>query len=204
MRMAGPDIVLFVVGAVLFGGATYAIVSLDGGLGSTSAAGFFDVTFATTDEELANEPVGDLRSATTDVAIDEAAARHLVALVFSVECSDLPAGAAAPFNIQLAVTGPNGQSDEASGACGSAVELSFPIADVPPDTIATGSTEEEARGGFEQSVHAGPPSPAIGTWSVTVSGGRGGPTGVIPVGNPSGAIVVTAQEWTPTFTPGTR
>lgn len=204
MRMAGPDIVLFVVGAVLFGGATYAIVALDGGLGSTSAAGFFDVTFSTQSEELAREAVGDLRSAEVPIEIDEAAARHLVALVFSIDCSDLPAGTAAPFELQLSVEGPNGQAGEASGTCGSAVEVPFEVGEVPGPTIAAGSSEEDARAAFEGSAHAGEPSPAIGTWTVTVSGGRGGPTGVIPVANPSGAIVVTAEEWTPTFTPGTR
>lgn len=204
MRMAGPDIVLFVVGAVLFGGATYAIVSLDGGLGNTSAAGFFDVSFSTTDEELTRETVGDLRSATLDVEVDEAAAGHIVALTFIVECTDLPAGAAAPFTLQLAVEGPNGQTGDASGACGSAVEVPFEVGEVPADTVAPGSTEADARAAFEETIHAGETSAAVGTWSVTVSGGRGGATGVIPVANPSGAIVVMAQEWTPTFTPGTR
>lgn len=204
MRMAGPDIVLFVVGAVLFGGATYAIVSLDGGLGNTSAAGFFAVFFSTIDEELTREPVGDLRSATLDVTVDEAAARHLAALTFTLECADLAAGAAAPFTLQLAVEGPNGQTGDASGACGSAVEVPFEIAEIPVDTVAPGSTEEDARAAFEESIHAGEPSTAVGTWRVSVSGGRGGPTGVIPVGNPSGAIVVMAQEWEATFTAGTR
>lgn len=204
MRMAGPDIVLFVVGAVLFGGATYAIVALDGGLGNTSAAGFFDVTFSTQSEEHAREPVADLRSAVVPIEIDEAVARHLVALVFSIDCTDLPAGTAAPFNLQLSVEGPNGQSGEASGACGSAIEVPFELGEAPPPTVAAGSTETEARASFEEAIHAGEPSAAIGTWTVTVSGGRGGATSIIPVANPSGAIVVTAEEWTPTFTPGTR
>jgi len=198
MRMAGPDIVLFVAGAVLFGGATFAIISLDDAGGDTSALGVFQVSFRATDQELTRESA-NMRSSTVDVQVNEGLSRRLVSLTVTVACDD-PAGAAVPFAVQLRVEGPNGQSADGSGSCGGGIDVVVPVADLPAATVAPGSTEADARTYVDENVGAsGNATAAVGTWTVTVSGGRSGAPVGLPVGDPNGTVAVTAQVWEPQF-----
>jgi len=200
MRMAGPDIVLLVVGALVFGGATYAIAKQPGGLtGNASAAGVFTVTFVTSEAEGGEADVGSFRQASTTFDLED---RNVSRVTFDVVCSD-PATAAVPFVIQLTVTPPAGipAPEPKSGNCGSAITVDVPIADVPETASVPGTLEEDARANLAEFPNA---TRAIGTWTIDVSGARqGGPAGALPIpaGDPSGAIALTIESWEPRFAP---
>lgn len=190
MGMAGPDIVLFVVGAVLFGGATYAIVALDGDVGSTSALGVFQVTYGAELTEIGAEDVASLRSATATFDLNLSA--PLRAIV-TVSCADGPGQiGAVPFTLQVAVEGPNGQTGEGNGQCGEDVLVEVPLGEMPPATSVSGRTEEEARANLPRSDGA---DAASGTWTVTVTGARASqqPVG-LPVVDPAGTITFSVEE----------
>ena len=195
MRMAGPDIVLFVVGAVLFGGATYAIVSLDGDVGSTSALGVFQVTFTPELVEVGSQGVDSLRSATAEFDVN---ATYPLKAVVVVECGGGPAQVGAvPFQLQVSVAGPSGQTGEGSGPCGQNVVVEIPLGTIPPDTNVAGHTEEEARANLRPSENA---TASAGAWTVTVSGSRGQQTPVaVPVVDPAGTITFSVEEAAPRF-----
>lgn len=197
MQMAGPDIVLFVVGALLFGSASYAIVQ-DGGFGtSTSALGVFDVSFPTTTTEVGEETVASFRSTTADFDVTQ---MNVTQAVVTLNCQDT-AGAAVPFTLQVQVTGPGGlAADPVSGTCGDSLVVDVPVADAPEPTSVQGSTEDEAREnlGEYETAHL-----AMGTWTVDVSGGRAADPPV-PVGDPGGSIVFEVVQWTPAFAPVQR
>jgi len=197
MRMAGPDIVLFVIGAVLFGGATFAIVALDDGVGDTSALGVFQVTYAAQLREMGSEDVASLRSATVQF---EADATHPLRAVVLVECANAPAQlGAVPFRLQVDVQGPSGQSAQGSGQCGQSLVVEVPLGSMPPDTNVAGRTEEQARENLAPSPDA---AAANGTWTVTVSGSRGQTTPApIPVVDPAGTITFSIEEAAPRFAP---
>lgn len=200
MRMAAPDIVLFAVGLLLFSGASYAIVTTGGGLGQTSGAGFFTVTYAAAPVEAGAADVASFRSATVEIPVTT---QNVTRITVSVECADPAAAAAtaAPFTLQITVTPPAGIAapEPTSGTCGDDVAVLVPVADLPAGGAVLGSTEDEARANLAASENA---TKAVGSWSVAVTGGRGGgpvpglPTGA---GDPGGRIVLTADQWSPTF-----
>lgn len=196
MRMAGPDLVLFVVGALLFGGASYAIVA-EGGVGSSSALGVFEVSFDTSAEEVGSEDVQSFRSASAEFDVS---ADRVSKVVVTVQCAD-PAGAAAPFTLQVAVEGPNGLgAPPQSGTCGQPLEIPIEVAPVPADTTVQARTEEEAR----ERVQSENSTAAQGTWTVTVTGGRSAPALPVNPGDPGGSIALSVEQWAPTFTPVQR
>lgn len=200
MRMAGPDLVLFVVGALLFGGASYAIVS-DGGIGATSALGVFQVSFATSTEEVGAEPVASFRSAEASFDV---AGGPISRVLVTIDCDDVAAGAAAPFALQVEVSGPNGLAAEpTSGTCGTPLEIPVHVADVPADTTVQARTEDEARDALSTEANV---TAAQGTWTVKVTGGRSaGPVPLQPpAAEPAGRIVLSVETWAPTFTPVQR
>lgn len=204
MRMAGPDIVLFVVGAVLFGGATYAITQQPGGLtGVTSAAGVFDVTFQTSEAEIGNEAVASFRSGNVAFEVDEG---NVTRLTFAVVCND-PAGAAVPFSISLTLTPPAGipAPDPVNGNCGSDISIEIDVAPAPTAASVPGSTEDEARRNLATFPNA---TRAVGTWTVDFTGARQGGGTPLPIpgvaGDPGGSITLTAETWQPRFAPVQR
>lgn len=198
MRVAGPDIILFLVGLVLFSGATTAILLEDGGLGGqTSALGIFDVTYTTSTEALAPVAAPDMRAATATFEVKEG---NVTTVLVRASCQD-PAGAAAPFALQIAVEGPNGLTGEGTGTCAGA-EVDIPVSMTPPDGSVPGTTEAEARDNLATDANA---TRAVGTWTVTVSGARqGAPPLGIPVGNPSGNIELEVERYAPRLTPVQR
>lgn len=204
MRMAGPDVVLFVVGALLFGGASAAIVTSDGGIdaltgGGGSALGVFTVTYGTDVVEGEAQQVADFGS-TGPVQFDVNNTR--VSKVFVVlSCSDAAVGPAA-FQVTVTVEGPNGIATEPQTvACGN-VEIPVDVTPVPPATNVQGATQAGAEANIPQEANA---TKAVGTWKVSVSGQRGGvsPPGGLPVnpGNPSGSIALDVEIWEPTLAP---
>lgn len=202
MRMAGPDIVLLVVGALLFGGATYAIAQQPGGLtGQASAAGVFSVTFPLSEAEIGNEAVGSYRSASVTFDVTQ---ENVTRLTFTAVCNDA-ASAAVPFTITLTLTPPAGITapGPVSGPCGSDLSLPIDVASAPADSAVPGTTEDEARENLAEQDNA---TAALGTWTVDVSGARG-PTGGLPLpgaGDPGGSISLIAETWAPRFAPVQR
>lgn len=200
MQMAGPDIVLFVVGALLFGGATYAIVSSDGGLGGAgSALGVFTVTYAPSLIEVGSEQAPTLRSATADFDVNET---NVLRVLVTVECSDTgPQLDVVPFSLQVRVEGPNGLNADAPGGCTSPTIVEVPVAQLPGSTTAPGATEAQARANLAPATNG----TANGGWTVTVSGSRSGqqPVGV-PVVDPAGTITLSVEVAEPSFAPVQR
>lgn len=199
MRMAGPDIVLFVVGALLFGGAAYAIATTDGGLGgNASALGIYNVDYSAKAVEVGEESVADMRTATATFDVNATAVGRVMV---TIACSD-PANAVVPFSLQVQVEGPNGlKSDPVSGSCSSETVIEVPVSAAPPATSVRGSTPEEAAGNLAPTADA---SLAVGEWKVTVSGGRSGAPVGVPAGNPSGSITLSLEQWEPRLTPVQR
>lgn len=198
MRMAGPDIVLFVVGAALFGGATYAIVNMGGGLGSAgSALGQFTVQYDAAAVEVGSEPAPSLRSATATFDVNES---DVVSIVVDVACTGAT-GDVGPvsFNLAVSVEGPNGLTGQGTGTCGGGASVQIEVAALPGDTSAPGSTEDDARANLAAGPNA---TRGAGEWTVTVSGNRGTPSPVpLPAGDPGGTITLTANVARPRFTP---
>lgn len=202
MRLAGPDVILFVVGLLLFSGAGYALV-VQGGPGvlgqSGSPTGAYTVTFPLETVPV-GEPAaaGDLASAQATFQVN---ATNVKTVIVQVECSDaLPGGT---FQLTVNVAGPNGLAGEpATGSCGSAVEVQVPVATPPESGLAQGDTEEEARANLAQDANA---TAAQGAWTVTVTGSRGaGPIPGLPAGNPGGSIVMSVERWEPELSPVQR
>lgn len=196
MRMAGPDIVLFVIGALLFGGATYAIVSQPGGLGGAgSALGAFNVAWSPELVEVGSEPVANMRAG--EVSFD-VTRTDVSAVVVTVDCADATPVSPVPFNVQVAIAGPNGLANEGSGACGQPIVIEVPTGFELPteDGVVAGRTEAEARANLEERGNTN----ATGAWTVTVSGSRGqAPT--LPVGDPSGTVTLEVEVAKATLTP---
>lgn len=196
MRMAGPDIVLFVVGALLFGGAALAIANTEGGLGGdASALGIYNVDYAAKSLEVGTESVADFRNAEATFEVTTLSVGKIVVVV---DCNDA-ANTAVPFTLQVQVEGPNGlKSDPVSGNCAGETSIEIPVSAQPPATTVRGSTTDEAQANLPQS---GNETRAVGTWTVTVTGGRSGAPVGIPVGSPGGSITLNAEQWEARLTP---
>lgn len=196
MRMAGPDIVLFVVGLALFGGASYAIYTLDDDVGgSASALGVFQVTFSPTLQEIESIDVQSLRSVTQEFDVN---VTHPLNVVVLVECGGGPAQiGGVPFQMQVSVEGPTGQTAEGSGQCGQDILIEIPVGTMPESAAVAGSTEDEARANLAPSEEA---ADVNGTWTVTIAGSRGQQTPVaVPVVDPPGTITLSVEIAEPQF-----
>lgn len=198
MRVAGPDIVLFAVGALLFAGAATAIVTSEDGLaaitGTTSPSGAFTVTYGTTTVDGETADVADMTSADVSFTVNNT---RVSTVTVVVECADNVPGPAA-FRITVAVAGPNGiASDPVSGACGAPVEVPVEVAPVPEATTIEARTEEDARESLQDGPNA---TRAVGDWTVTITGTRGTPVG-LPTGNPGGSVTMRVETWAPAFSP---
>lgn len=201
MRMAGPDIVLFVVGALLFGGASWAIVQ-QGGLDAlaepTSALGTFTVTFGASEEEIETREVASFRSVEETFEID---ATNVTKVLVTIDCADAQAGNVAEFTLDVTVEGPaNVTPVTSSHACAQGLQIPIEVAPVPGDTSVAATTETEAYANLATNANA---TKAQGTWTVTISGGRA--AGPVPVPDqvppPGGSIGVSVERWTATVTP---
>lgn len=200
MRMAGPDLVLFVVGALLFGGASYAIVQ-QGGLAalteSHSPVGQFTVTYDTHLTPVGDaQPVADFRNAEATFDVN---ATNVAKVVVTIACTDAQGAAVAPFTLQITVTGPNITADPVSAPCGADVEVPIDVTPVPTQTTVPGDTESEARENLPADANA---TKAQGTWTVSVTGGRSA-GGTLPVPGqipgPTGEIALATEQWEPHF-----
>ena len=200
MRMAGPDIVLFVVGLLLFGGATFAIVKTQGGaaLGSAGAAsGVYTVTYTEKDLFTKGVDIADAASGSADVAV---ANEGVGTVQITVTCADPSPAPVGQFAISVTVTGPNGLTGKGAGTCGTPVVVKVSVAPKPADTTASGNTAGDAEKSLPAPENA---TAAKGSWKVAVSGGRGTPVG-IPAGTPaepSAHVELKAIGWAAKLTP---
>lgn len=195
MKMAGPDIILFVIGALLFAGAGYGLVATGGNLGgTTSALGVFDVTYTTSESEVGSKTVAGFSG--QNVLEFDADKEDIVTMTVAVACTD-PAAAVAPFRVVVKVEGPNGLKGEGDGTCGSTIEVPVAVSDVPPATSVQAQTEQEAH----ENLEAHHNTTAVGKWTVTINGARGSVPPGVPAGNPSGSVTLIAEQWAPKFSP---
>lgn len=201
MRMAGPDIVLFVVGALLFAGATFAIVKTEGGatLGSGgSASGVYTVTYAEKDLFTQGADILDVGSGTASIPVT---ADNVGTVLVTFDCAD-PASQVSPFTYEVKATGPSGQTASAKSSCGNGkVTLRVPVAPKPPDTTTSGKSAADAEKNLPPPQNA---TAAKGTWKITVTGARNTPA-PLPLGGtpaqPAGHVELKAVGWTPKLTP---
>ena len=203
MRIAGPDVILFVVGLLLFSGAGYALV-VQGGtdvLGQPgSATGFYTVAFP-----LETVPVGEpapVQSFQGAQAVFQVNATNVRTVIVEVECNDpVPGGT---YQVTVEVAGPNGLTAEpATGNCGSALAVEVPVAEPPAAATVQGGTLDEARESLPASENA---TAAQGEWTVTVTGSRGGTPlpGLPGPGTPGGSIAMSVERWEPELSPVQR
>lgn len=199
MRMAGPDIVLFIVGALLFSGATAAIVTREGGVGALgaggSALGIYDVTFPTKDIAGQDDTVDSFASHTVEFTVNNT---DVSTVTIQISCTDpVPAGAA--YTLHVEVVAPNGITVPPSDVGCGAVEIPVKVADVPERTTVQGGTPAEARAKLAQDANA---TRAVGAWTVTVSGSRGAaPIGLPGPTVPRGSITLMVEAWEPVLSP---
>lgn len=198
MGMAAPDVVLFVVGFLLFGGAVTAIV-VQGGpsalAGGGAATTVYAIDFATKSVDVGKDAVADFNGqhkASINVTTHNVSVMHV-----TVQCSDpasaLPAGG---FNIQLQIQPPAGIAAPPAkvGVCGQTISVDIPVASVPPKTSGAGSSPDDAAANLPMAENH---TAALGTWVITTNGARGG----LPVGapsnpsNPGGSLVLKADVW---------
>ncbi|HEX2022446.1 MAG TPA: hypothetical protein VHH36_07015 [Candidatus Thermoplasmatota archaeon] len=202
MRMAGPDVALFIVGLLIFAGAGYALYEQDAFSSAgqqASALGLFNVAYATESVALDPVPVPSMRAGTAAVKVNQTDVSKVTVVV---ACQDQAAGgAAAAFTVTIDVVGPDNLTGSGSGACGgTGVAVAIDVAPVPGATSAQGATEPEARAKLAQAPNA---TRAVGDWTVTISGGRAGTGGVLPQDPtaPAGTVTFTLDVWTPKFSP---
>lgn len=200
MRIAGPDIVLFLVGLVLFSGAGYALV-VQGGpgvLGSGSATGVYTVTFPLETVEVDQADVPSYQSAKAEFQVN---ATNVKRVLVAVACTDTVPGGT--YRLTVSVEGPNGlKSAPTTGACGANLEVEVPVAEPPVSATTQGGSEEEARDALPAHENA---TAAQGLWTVTVAGNRGGaPLPGLPTGVPSGTLTMSVERWEPELSPVSR
>lgn len=201
MRMAGPDLVLFVVGLLLFGGASYGIY-LQGGLSALSeqhsALGTFDVAYETSVVAVGSPvAISNMRAGEASFDVE---AGNVSKVIVTITCSDSQASALGSFTMEVRVAGPTNVSETtATGACGSDIEIPIDVAPVPAATRVAGDDESDARESLAADANA---TRAQGEWTVTIAGARSGVPG--PLGGqvppPSGTIALSVEQWEPRFT----
>jgi hypothetical protein len=197
MGMAGPDIVLFVVGFLLVAGAGYALVA-QGGLedGGGSPTNTYSVLFPLSKVEAGKANVPDFASASLTIPVTTT---NVTKMTVTLACNDAVPGGT--FNLQVEIEPPNGIEPVTKGAtCDGSVEIDVPVAEVPPPTAAAGADRATAAATVGQSPDA---AKAVGDWKITIGGARGGSGGlpIQPPGSPSGSVTLNAQQWAPELTP---
>lgn len=180
MRMVGPDFALFIVGALLFGGATYGLIVTQS---DDSSGTQYDVKWAT--QELAASPQTFTEPTPVDVTGDATNVTNIAKVAFTVTCNDansarqtapytltvtfpaLPAGVAKPEDARVPC---NGQAQEIVVFSGNAT---------PKDRqVAAGSAEAALRDPTLENSTAG-----RGEYQAQVTGARGGNVPAQVVGN---------------------
>lgn len=207
MRITGPDVALFVVGLLLFSGATLALYQQGGFSAVTqpgSALNIFNVRYTTSQAALEPVAVQNMRTASAAFDVNQTD----VARVFvRVQCNPDQAAAAAPFAVAIDVAGPNGLTGQGGGNCsGNAIEIPINVTAVPAGGAVEGGTQEEARANLPRDANA---TRAQGTWTITIAGSRSAPGGVGPIPQdptpaPGGSVTLAVERWTAELAPVQR
>lgn len=193
MKLAGPDLILFVIGFVLFAGAGYGLYATSGGDGSEgSASGLFRVDYDTTLVTVGEETVADLGG--TRALEFEVAELDVTQVLVDVACTGQ--AASLPYTLMVKVEGPGGRVGEASGTC-DGVSIAVPVSEVPASHTVEGDTADEAHENLGEHANA---TAAVGTWTVTVSGSRGANGVPVPGPGPGGVVTLGVEKWTHRFT----
>jgi hypothetical protein len=148
--------------------------------------------------EVDSQTAATLRSATQTFEVTQA---NVTTVDLNVACTGA-GGDIGPIPFQLAVDvqGPNGLVGTGTGSCGAGVLVQVPVTAMPASTTVPGSTETQARGNLPVDANA---TAAVGTWTVTITGSRGGAPSPLPVNpsDPGGTIVMNVEQWTARLTP---
>lgn len=195
MGMAGPDIVLFVVGFVLFAGAGYALVAQGDLGGGGSPTGAYSVLFPLSKVEAGKANVPDFGTSSVTVPVT---LTNVSKVTVTFACNDV-VPASGTFTVQVNIEPPNGLEKVTKGAtCSGKMEFDVPVASVPPPTAVAGRDKNAAAATLGSDANA---TRAAGDWKISVSGARGGTPVGLPAGNPSGTVTLVASQWAPELTP---
>lgn len=189
MRMVGPDIVLFVVGALLFSGATYGLVQYSGGA-EDSNLGLYLVTWQQGESTADVGRYAEGQAAQMFMA--NVTGTNLVKLIFTFQCADPSAAKGAnPFRYSVTFGDlPEGLAkpdDVSTQACDSSVEREVVI-----NTTAPAEQQIQSADGETAKADAAKLGNATGSgeYHLTVNGAR---TQAVPgpIGGTAGGASVT-------------
>ncbi len=184
MRLAGADVVLFIVGAVLFTGSVYGLAREGAfGGGATSVYGLFNVGYASAEETL-DATTFDTQP-TVDVAF-EVNGTGVQSVTLRIECAHATNIGPASTTISVDVAGPNGLAGSGSGACGGAFDVPVEVFPAPKGGTIEAANEAEARARASARLNAN----ATGDWTATLS-----------FSSQASAIPVTPIQWSGSVTP---
>src|SRR5688500_8402543 len=110
MGMAGPDIVLFVVGFVLFAGAGYALVAQGDLGGGSSPTNAYSVLYPLSKVEAGKANVPDFGSASPTIPVTLG---NVTKVTVTLACNDAVPGGT--FNLQVNIEPPNGIAPVSKG-----------------------------------------------------------------------------------------
>lgn len=195
MRFAGPDVVLFIAGALLFSGSVYGLIQLDGHEGS--ATGAFKIAWSEATEEV---PVGSFDTEPAFPYAFTVNGTGVGNVLVTVICSQSPA-AAGPVTTSVSVdlAGPNGQGGQQSGTCdGQAITIEIPTGNVTEGaTVQAGTASEAEAAALADFVGTS----AVGAWSGNVTFTQQGNGLPVPqVVTWSGDVTATLTRFAPRAT----
>lgn len=202
MKMAAPDVVLFIVGALLFGGASAAIVTSGGGLdaltGGGSPSGAYRVAYHTDAHDSDPVAVPSFTSASGEFEVNNT---DIFRFTLLVDCTDPANNPAVPYRLTITLTPPAGSNltaEPVTASCAPGIEVPVEVAAVPSETTVQGRTEQEARENIPRDANS---TKAQGTWAWSITGARGAIPGALPAPAPGGAVSSRVEGWHPEFTP---
>lgn len=159
MRIAGPDVVLFVIGLLLFSGSVYGLVATGAFEGDTSALGAYSLSWSEETEETTLTEFATENSAPFNFTINENGVLAVTVVVACQHAATTPPGVTTSVDVTL--TGPNGLNGTGAGECGSPVTIDIPVDELP----ASGSAHADSPEAAVAEVTADVGKDALGEWS---------------------------------------
>lgn len=201
MRMAGPDVVLFFAGLLLFSGSAYGLW-VTGGLsgGGTSPFNAFTLDWASSEETQSLATFETVPEQAFTLEWNETGATQIV---FTISCSLAQPVPGVTVTMDVELTTPNGTAEPVSGTCGTPLEIPFVFDEAPENggTVQAPDADSAQRDAAASLGRAG-----VGTYSGVV---RFTSQNAIPVPVPvqvdySGEIAAVVTTWSATATPLVR
>lgn len=200
MRIIVADVVILVVGLLLFASAGTALyVRGDLSTATTSPIGLYNVVVSESTKEIDTQSVSSMQSASPRFRVGDG---NVTVVLVEVTCTDNQVGAASPFTYGVTVTGPqNLRGSSGPGRpCSGIQRIEVPVAAAPSTTSAQGGSPGEAEQSLMSSANR---TRAQGDWTVTISGSRSN-AGPLPVPAPQGSVTLSVTQWRAALTPVSR